>query len=103
MRGPGPGKEKAIWRSSLVEKVSELVGEVWGDGGRAAHVPSFPRLDATPARPGGSCRMGKGSICHHLCKTVAFLYLLPRHMWQSRVENERYSVSYIDRVSALET
>ena len=25
------------------------------------------------------------------------------HMWQSRVENEHYSVSYFDRVSAFET
>ena len=27
-----------VLRRSLVEKVSELVGEVWGDGGRVAHV-----------------------------------------------------------------
>ena len=25
------------------------------------------------------------------------------HMWQSRVENEHYSVAYLDRITALET
>ena len=54
-----------LWRSSLVEKVSEFVGEVWGDGGRVAHVPSSPRLDTTPACPGGRGRMERG-VSHHL-------------------------------------